>query len=114
MFDDHLPYLLGYPASFCRTPAEARANLLRMIEAGIPGWNDTPASWAAGLRAQLARPNRTRKLNRYGAAFSATEWVQLMRALLADCERLAAASAVSTATQAAANAAVADPAAAGP
>jgi hypothetical protein len=87
MSDDQLPYLLGYPASFCVTPDEARSNLWRMIEAEIPGWNGGPEVWARLLRMQLAKPNRTRKLNRYGARFSAVEWVWLMRSLLMDCER---------------------------
>jgi hypothetical protein len=87
MSEDQLPYLLGYPASFCVTPDEARGNLWRMIEAEIPGWHGGPEVWSRMLRAQLVRPNRTRKLNRYGAHFSAMEWVWLMRTLLMDCER---------------------------
>ncbi len=87
MPDDQLPYLLGYPASFCVTADEARGNILRMIEAEIPGWNGGPSVWAARLREQLGRPNRTRKLNRYGAKLNAVEWVWVMRSLLMDCER---------------------------
>jgi len=85
--EDPLPYLLGFPASFCVTADEARGNILRMIEAEIPGWAGGPAVWAQRLREQLAKPNRTRKLNRYGAKFSAVEWVWVMRSLLMDCER---------------------------
>ncbi|MDE3011799.1 MAG: hypothetical protein KGI67_13015 [Pseudomonadota bacterium] len=88
MSDHHLAYLLGYPASFCVTPDEARSNILRMIEAEIPGWNGGAIAWAQALRERLARPNRTRQLNRYGARFSAVEWVWVMRSLLMDCERL--------------------------
>lgn len=91
MHEDRLCYLLGYPASFCLTPEEARRNILRMIEAGIPGWDAGLVAWQDALRQQLARPNRTRKLNRHGARFRAGEWVWLMRSLLHDCaSRLAA------------------------
>jgi hypothetical protein len=86
MPNDLTPYLLGYPSSFCVSPGEARDNLRRMIEAEIPGWHGGPELWAERLGAQLALPNRTRKLNRYGARFTALEWVWLMRGLLRDCE----------------------------
>ena len=86
MAEEPLPFLMAYPASFCESPEEARLNILRMIEAGIPGWDAGHAAWAEMLRSQLKRPNRTRKFNRHGARFSAAEWVWLMTSLLADCE----------------------------
>ena len=86
MSDDPLPYLIAYPASFCESPEEARRNIWRMIEAGIPGWDVGHAAWVRMLERQLGLPNRTRKLNRHGARFSAGEWVWLMRSLLDDCE----------------------------
>ena len=81
-----VPYLLGYPASFCLTVREARDNLWRMIDAEIPGWHGGALLWRERLQFQLAIPGRTRKLNRYGAQFTAAEWVWLMRTLLANCE----------------------------
>jgi hypothetical protein len=89
MADEPLPFLMAYPASFCESPEEARLNILRMIEAGIPGWDAGHAAWADMLRRQLKRPNRTRKFNRHGARFSAAEWVWLMTSLLEDCESAA-------------------------
>ena len=86
MADEPLPFLMAYPASFCESPEEARLNILRMIEAGIPGWDAGHAAWADMLRRQLKRPNRTRKFNRHGTRFSAAEWVWLMTSLLEDCE----------------------------
>lgn len=83
----HVTYLLAYPASFCETPEEARDNIWRMIKAEIPGWDGGPRIWRERLEFQLAIPNRTRKLNRHGAQFSAQQWVWLMQALHADCER---------------------------
>lgn len=68
---------VGYVSIFAGSVEPASDNLVRLIACGGCGFNEGVQFWCRALTVQLQTPVEPYDLNKFGADFTATQWVEI-------------------------------------
>lgn len=75
---DEIASFVGYPCIFSKTPEDAAENLVRLITNGQLDSLQAPNFWILNFQTILDGNYDLSEFNKFGAAFSETEWRKIL------------------------------------